>query len=294
MRKEVRDSYQYVFDTNQFPDWETYERTIYAKLKNTSAGGYKVKRNVFINPETGFRAGKADGDLRRLEITATQKPLVFGADPDFHLGIKDMLIYDVNNPMRAGSRHVTDGKPTRFVNMDRIGQNIVGGLFALPYVKYQQDTFYKDGTPREYNNPFDVPWCYTVGKETGGPGDHRFSLIASTLPNVVGAASDYTGFDTHSESWNAAQPHLDGALDALKDHGELKEGLTYAEVAQIIHGEGMAMKIKVISKGPVSTVVFDYDGLQSGKPWTLNFNNTTNRSIFLKIVDKMATVRIRS
>jgi hypothetical protein len=296
MMSGVQETFQYALDNGFILNSSTFRRDIYSNLKSTSAGGFVVERNVYVKDveQGGLRAGRSVNGYRHFRFRATQKPIVVLGDPERFTTFDKLVSYDSEHPMRAGTRFVTDGKAGRLINMDRVDVSIFGRLFAIPYTKAHNDIYDSHHVIRPYLTPYDSPWCFTAGKETGDiKTDHRWSLVASTLHNILCEGSDYDKFDAYSRSWNARVFHIAGASRVLKKLGEFEPGLTYDDMMRKLWGDGYSMNIHVTTKGPVSDKVLIYDGLPSGKNETLNFNNETNRAIRRVVHDHLGRVRVQ-
>jgi len=263
---EAEEAFKYAENEGYLPTLETFTRDVYSNLKNTSAGGYKTTRTLFLSNPTGhLRAGENKDGVNVIKLTATQKPLVMLSNPEYFMDYNNLVPYDEQHPMRAGVRYVTDGKRGRLIHMDRLGPNIFGRVLSIPYTRYHNDTYDSSRRLRPLTNPYDVPWCYTAGKETGDlKTDHRFGLLASTRSDIICEGSDYDAFDTNSQEWNARRFQIAGVKRVTDRLGLFTQNATYSDLVDKLWGPGYSSDIYVKSVGPISEAVYKYDGLPSG------------------------------
>jgi hypothetical protein len=290
MRDEVKEAFLYTKE--QMPNYEQYRRQAYQYLRNTSAGGSFVKRQIAIKDKIYYRFGYGDGNDRIIDFKATQKPLVFLADPEYFLKMEPQR-YTIERPMRAGMRSVTDGKWRRKINMNALKNVPVGRVLAQPQVRHQNFMIDNLGRSRLEEDPYSIPKIYTVGKESGRLLlDHSAGAVASSRGDILAEGSDYDAFDEHSKFENSGAAQMAGALEVVTDWGDFVEGWSWERLIREYWGAGVGHDVWVKSKGTVSEATYKSTGLLSGLDKTLNYNNTTNRGIRLVIRDTLSRKHI--
>jgi hypothetical protein len=290
MRDEVRDAFLYAKE--QMPNYDHYRRQAYQYLRNTSAGGSFVKRQIAIQDKPYYRFGYGDGTDRVIDFKATQKPLVFLADPEYFLKLEPQK-FTYEKPMRAGIRSVTDGKRRRKINMNALKNVPIGRILAQPQVRHQNYMIDHLGQSRLEEDPYSVPKIYTVGKESGRLMlDHSAGAVASSRGDILCEGSDYDAFDEHSKFENSGAAQMAGALQVVSEWGDFAPGWSWEKMIREYWGAGVGHDVWVKSKGTVSEATYMSEGLLSGLDKTLNYNNTTNRGLRLVISDTLARKHI--